>query len=176
MVEKIIGEAHFFRAFSIFQLSQYFCAPYDATTANQANTGVSYSLVYSPTSDASKYPGRYTLEQTFAQIASDLDAAKARIKENGVLASAYITKDVITALEARVALAKKDYATAVEKAKSLISAGTYALCADANELEDMWYNDGGAEAIMQLPVPSKDELPGQNGVRFLPYQEGSVPD
>ena len=176
LVEKIIGEAYFFRAFSIFQLSQYFCAPYDAATASQAHTGVSYSLVYSPSSDASTYPGRYTMEQTFAQIASDIEAAKSRIKENGAVASAYITKDVITALEARVALAKKDYATAVEKAKSLISAGTYALCADGDELKDMWYNDGGAEAILQIPVPSKDELPGQNGVRFLPYQDGSVPD
>lgn len=175
-VEKVIGEAYFFRAFSIFQLAQYFCQPYDAATASQPNTGVSYSLVYSPSSVSSTYPGRYTMEETYKQIADDLKEAKERIHAEGAVASAYITEDVITALEARIALSKKDYATAAALAESLIENGVYSLCASADELAEMWYDDGGAEAIMQVPVPSKDELPGQNGVRFLPYQDGSVPD
>lgn len=176
VVEKIIGEAHFFRAFCIYQLAQYFCAPYDAATASQPNTGVSYKLIYSPSSDASTYPGRYSMEQTYLQIAKDLEEAKARIKVDGVMASSYVTKDVITAFEARIALSKKDYPTAANKAKELIESGTYTLCNGEDALVDMWMNDGGTEAIMQIPVPSKDELPAQNGVRFLPYQDGSVPD
>lgn len=176
VVEKVIGEAHFFRALGIFQLAQYFCQPYDAATASQPNTGVSYSLVYSPSSDASTYPGRYTMEETYKQIADDLKEAKERIHAEGEVASAYVTEDVITALEARIALSKKDYAAAAELAKSLIEGGKYILCASSDDLAEMWYNDGGGEAILQVPVPVKEELPGQNGVRFLPYQDGSVPD
>lgn len=175
-VKKIIGEAYFVRAFCIFQVAQYFCQAYDPATAKNPNTGVSYSLEYAPTSDASKYPGRYTLEETYAQIAKDIEEAKARINVPGETASAYITNDVITAFEARVALAKKDYATAAAKAKSLIDGGNYALCASADELVDMWHYDGGAEAIWQLPVTSTNELPGQNGDNFLPYNDTSVPD
>lgn len=175
-VKKIISEAHFMRAFAIYQLSQYFCAAYDEATASAPNTGVSYNLVYNPTSDNKKYPGRYTLKETYDQIAKDIEEAKKGITAQGEVASAYITKDVITAFEARVALSKKDYKTAAAKADELIQSHRYALCGSADELVDMWHNDGGAEAIWQIPIPSQNELPGQNGVRFLPYQDGSVPD
>ncbi|MCQ2223963.1 MAG: RagB/SusD family nutrient uptake outer membrane protein [Bacteroidaceae bacterium] len=176
LVKKVIGEAYFVRAYSIYQLAQFYCAAYDASTAKNADSGVSYNLAYNPTSDASKYPGRFTLEETYAQIASDLAEAKKGIDVKGESGSAYITNDVITAFEARVALSKKDYAAAAAKAVEVIESGNYTLCASADELVDMWHNDGGAEAIWQIPVPSKDELPGQNGRYYLPYQEGSVPD
>lgn len=174
--KKIIGEAYFMRAYCIYQLSQFFCKAYDASIANQPNTGVSYSTVYQPTSDNTKYPGRYTLEETYNQIAADLAEAKARIDVAGSPSYGYISNDVITALEARVALSKKDYATAAQKASSLIESQTYPLCADVDELASMWWMDGGTETILQIPVTSKDELPGQNGVRYLPYQDGAVPD
>lgn len=175
-VKKVISEAYFMRAFAIYQLSQFFCAAYDNATAGNANTGVSYNLVYNPTSDNTKYPARYTLKETYDQIAKDVAEAKKGITAQGESGSAYITKDIITAFEARVALSKKDYETAAKKAAELADCPRYALCASADELIDMWHNDGGAEAIWQIPIPSKNELPGQNGRRFLPYQDGSVPD
>ena len=180
-MNQIVGEAYFLRAFSLFQLAQYFCADYEASTASQANTGVAFSTVYAPTSDNSKYPARATLAETYEQIKKDIEAAKPLIPAeptslNKTNPLAYVSQDVITAFEARVALAMDDYATAAAKATQLINSNSYALCADADELVDMWHNDNAPEAIWQLPVPSANELPGQNGVRFLPYTEGSAPD
>lgn len=175
-VNKVLGEAYFMRAFCIFQLAQYFCNAYDEQTASEINSGVSYSLVYAPSSDASTYPGRKTLKETYTQIGLDLEEAKARINVEGEAASAYITNDVITAFEARVLLSKKEYKEAADLAASLIEGGNYALCGDADAIESMWHADGTTETILQIPVPSKDELCGMNGIRFLPYQDGSVPD
>lgn len=175
-VNKVLGEAYFMRAFCIFQLAQYFCNAYDAQTASEPHSGVSYSLVYAPSSDASTYPGRKTLEETYTQIEQDIAEAKARINVKGEVASAYITTDVVTAFEARVQLAKKNYKEAADLAASVISTNNYALCDGAEAIETMWHADGTSETILQIPVPSKDELSGQNGIRFLPYQDGSVPD
>lgn len=176
MVKKIIGEAYFMRAYSIYQLSQYFCKAYNAQTASEPQSGVSYRTDYAPSSNPSTYPARYTLEETYAQIAADIEEAKSRINVDGEPASGYVTNDIITALEARVALSKGDYSTAAEKAASLVDSGRYPLVADGYELMDMWTNDGSSETIWQIPIPSLNERPGQNGRYYLPYQDGAIPD
>ena len=179
--KQVIGEAYFLRAYSLFNLAQYFCVDYEANTANEANSGIAFSTEYAPTSDNSKYPARATLAETYAQIKKDVEAAKLLIpaevteltKANPL---AYVSQDVITAFEARVALATDDYATAAAKAVELINSGSYALCADADELVDMWHNDNTPESIWQLPIPSANELASQTGQYFLPYNDGSTPD
>lgn len=180
-IEQIIGEAYFLRAYALFNLAQYFCADYEASTANAANSGVAFSTEYAPTSDNSKYPARATLAETYAQIKDDIEAAKILIPEeptslNKTNPLAYVSQDVITAFEARMALAMDDYETAAAKAVQLIESDDYALCADADELLDMWVNDNTSESIWQLPIPSADELASQTGEVFLPYNEGSTPD
>lgn len=180
-IKQVIGEAHFIRAYALFNLAQYFCADYEASTADKAHSGVAFSTVYAPTSDNSKYPGRSTLAETYAQIKSDIQAAKPLIpatptslnKTNPV---AYVSQDLITAFEARVALAMDDYATAAAKAVELINGGSYALCETADEILDMWQNDNTSEAIWQIPIPSANELASQTGQYFLPYNDGSTPD
>lgn len=178
---QVIGEAYFIRAFCLFNLAQYFCADYEASTANQPNSGIAFSTEYAPTSDNSKYPARATLAETYEQIKSDIAAAKPLIPAkptslNSANPQAFVSQDVITAFEARVALAMDDYATAAQKATQLINSGNYALCADADEIVDMWHNDNTPEAIWQLPIPSSNELANQTGQYFLPYNDGSTPD
>lgn len=175
-VATVKGEAFFVRAYALFMLSQYFCADYDASTATAANSGVSYRLDYAPSASNSTYPARYTLEETFAQVKADIDSASVYISTEGMPGNTYISVDAITALKARVALAKDDYANAASLAESLISTGTYTLAADIDELADLWYNDGGNETILQLGIASKDELAAATGTRYQPYQAGSVPD
>lgn len=180
-INQIIGEAYFLRAYSLFNLAQYFCADYEASTASKENSGVAFQTVYAPSSSNSTYPGRSTLEETYVQISEDVKMAKALIPSeltnlNKANPLAYVSQDVITAFEARVALAKDEYETAYTKAEELINSGRYALCADADELVDMWHNDNTPEAIWQLPIPSADELASQTGARFLPYTPGSSPD
>lgn len=172
----ILGEAYFMRAYSLYNLAVGFCADYDASTAGNANSGVSYSLTYHPSSSAASYPARKTLNETYDQIASDIAQAKQYITADGEAGSAYVTKDVITALEARVALSKDDYATAAQKAVELINSGNYALASDQETLDAVWQNDLNIESIWQLPVPSRNELPATTGYYFLPYNSGSAPD
>lgn len=175
-VKVVKGDAFFTRAYAIYSLSQYFCADYDASTASNANTGVSYRLDYAPSSNSATYPGRNTLTETFQQIKDDLDSAAVYITAEGEPSYSYFSKDAITALRARVALAMDDYSNAAKYATELINGGKYTLAESVDELEDLWKNDGGNETIMQIPVTSRDELPAANGTRYQPYNTGSVPD
>lgn len=170
------GDAFFLRAYSIFMLSQYFCADYDATTANNENTGVSYRLDYAPSPDASTYPGRKTLAETFMQVKNDLDSAAKYVTEAGAPRSSYISTDAITALRARMALAMDDYETAAREAEILITSGVYTLASNVNEIASMWQNDRADEAILQLPTTSASDLPLATGLIYQPYQTGAVPD
>lgn len=170
------GDAFFTRAYAIFGLAQYFCDDYEASTADAADGGVSYQLHYAPSSNAATYPARYTQNQTYQQIKDDLDSAAVYITAEGEPSYAYFSKDCITALRARVALAMDDYDNAARYASELIEQGTYTLAEDASELEDLWHNDGGNETIMQIPVPTREELPSNNGQIYQPYQAGQVPD
>ena len=177
-LEIIKGEALFIRAFCIFQLSQYFCADYEPATASQENSGVSYRLDYAPSSSASSYPARKTLEETFTQIYTDINAAAACLTTAGEPSSYLISADAITALRARVALAHHDYDIAAKAAESLITSNTYVLADSEDALKDLWQNDGGAETILQLAYGQQAELPtsGSGYSIFQPYATGSNPD
>ena len=170
------GDAYFARAYAIFGLAQYFCNDYEASTADAADSGVSYQLHYAPSQDPATYPARNTLNQTYKQIMDDLDSAAEYITAEGEPCYAYFSKDCITALRARVALAMDNYEKAAEYASDLIGLEEYTLAENLNDLKDLWNNDGGDEAIMQIPVPSNNELPGANGKIYQPYSDGSVPD
>lgn len=175
-IYKVLGEAYFMRAYALYNLAVGFCADYDASTADNANTGVSYSLKYQPSSVAASYPARTTLNETYNQIASDLNEAKKYITTSGEAGSAYVNKDIITALEARIALSKDDYATAAAKAVEVINTGNYELASDAETITSIWHEDLNMESIWQLPVPNVNELPSTTGSHFLPYTAESAPD
>lgn len=179
MTEKVNpakGDAFFARAYSIFMLSQYFCQAYDESTAGNADTGVSYRLDYSPSSNSSTYPGRNTLAETYARVSDDLDSAAVYVAAQGDACYGYISQDAITALRARVALNKKEYKKAADYAASLIQSGRYALAADRSDLTDIFQNDGGMETILQLTSASASELPPSTGSHYMPTTAGQVPD
>lgn len=175
-IRNIKGEAFFMRAFSLYELAQYFCADYDESTADQANSGVSYRLDYYPSSNAGSYPARKTLRETYKQINDDLDSAAVYINVSGEQDSYYVTTDVLTAFEARVALAMDDYATAAQKAVEVINTSTYTLTNTVSRMEDMWWGDYDTESLFKLAVLYPDEGAGQTGAVYLPYTEDQVPD
>ncbi len=183
---KAKGDAFFTRAYAIFMLAQYFCEAYDPATADEPNTGASYSLSYAPTVTPDQYPGRNTLNQTYQQIYDDLDSASVYVTATPQANNPYISVDAITALRARVALAQGNYELALDEAALLVESGTYTLCSSSADLTAMYTYDGvnlgqGAatgsnEAILQLISASVNELPSATGTRFLPFQDGAVPD
>ena len=155
-VQQYYGEACYIRAHLLFNLTQYFCEDYDPETAG-TKFGVPVVTKYAPTADADKYPHRGTLETTYEQIVKDLDEAEKYVTAAGTVNSAYVTKDVVTALQARVALTMHDYETALLKAKTLIDSGTYALMSDAAAYAKGWTDDNLTETIWRIAMTGPDD-------------------
>ena len=156
-VQQYYGEACYLRAHMYYQLCCYFCEDYDPDTAEDF-MGVPVVLKYEPTGDSSKYPARPSLQATYDQILADLTEAETYLTSEGTPNSAYITADVVAALQARVALMMHDYDTALLKAKSLIDGGKYQLVTDARTFADGWLNDNLQETIWQAAMTGPDDI------------------
>jgi hypothetical protein len=172
MLKRYQGEGYFLRAFCYFYLADHFCPAYTSANAETAALGLPLQLVYAPSGDVSTYPGRSTLKETYNQIETDLNAAYQAlsayeaIDASQVAAEApYLSSYAVLAFQARVALQKKDYATALSKAEQVINSGKYELT-DIADYAAMWTDDKGKEIIFR-PFASKDELPGSIGTNFL---------
>ena len=150
-VKLYYGEACFFRAFFHYNLVQYFCKAYDAATA-ETTFGVPVVTKYAPTALAETYPHRGTIGATYAQILADLEEAAATITTEGKADNIWISKDAVTALQARVALSMGNYLTAYEKAKAVIETGTYPLESDAAKYAAGWEEDTLGESVWQPQI------------------------
>lgn len=170
-VKEIYGEASYIRAHMYFILAQFFCEDYDPETASE-KLGVPVVTKYDPTGDASRYPARSTLEQTYAQIISDLEVAAANVVVEGTPNSAYITKDVVKALYARVMLHIHDYDNALLAAKQLIDDGRYPLCTSAVTFADAWKNDNLTETLWQVAMTGPDDI--GNSFRYFIYNTSGI--
>ena len=160
------GEAYFLRAFFHFRLAEMFCLPYPG---NEQSYGIPYVTSYAPTSDQTRYPDRGTLENTYSMIVSDLDSAAKYITTPGSVGSERISADAVTALQARLALDMADYDLAVEKSSELIDGGRYPLVSSQTAFEDMWFNDSGAECILQLFASYPNELGTSYNYGYIEY-------
>lgn len=164
-VELYMGHAYFSRAFAYFELARHFCKNYEPATAS-SDYGVPLTLEYNPSSNASTYPGRSSLAETFKQITDDLAKAEGLVTTGGSIQSAYITIDVVKALKARVALEMEDYPTAISMATALIDGGKYPLMSDADAYAQMWRYDVGTEAIWQFAMNKNELGPSNLGSSF----------
>ena len=176
LLEQYIAEAHMTRAIAYWDLVTKYCLAYDPATA--ANTlGLPLQLEYAPTSDSSKYPGRNTLEETYAQILADLEKASAITREGSRNAN-YWTADAVNAMRARVYLNMKDYENAGTIAQQLINKGTYQLVQNEAEMQAMWFSDTSNENIF-VPAVSLLDPPTSTGNYFIYDNEkgdGSTPN
>lgn len=179
-LQNIKGEAFFMRAYALYDLAQYFCADYEEENADEENSGVSFRTDFYPSSDVSTYPARKTLRETYKQITNDLDSAAKYITTPGARESYYVTKDAVTAMQARVALAMDDYPLAAQKAVDVINTYTYRFANSVSALSTMWENNTSSksdpESIFKLAVKNQDERSGQTGSIFHPSRSGATPD
>lgn len=169
-IRQFYGEACYVRAHMHLLLAQYFCEDYEPATAGEVY-GIPVITKYAPTPEASKYPSRGTLAATFGQICDDLVEAENNISEEGVQNSGYITKDVVAALQARVALAMHDYDGAFKKAKELIDSGRYPLMSNATAYANGWINDNLTETIWQ-PIMTDQTDVGNSFMYFINNSTG----
>lgn len=152
------GEAKWTRAFNNWYLMDHYCQSYTRTNPTEPATGIPLVTEFDPTYDYSKYPGRATLAETFTAIEDDLkdayedlsayekslgaDAYKAAISPNAY----YLNTYAVLALQARVALLKGDWQTAVDKAEAVIDNPNYSLATTSN-YGNLWDSDRGPELI-----------------------------
>lgn len=173
-VQLYYGEACYIRAHMYYLLSLYFCEDYDPETAGRT-LGIPVVLKYEPTADAKKYPARGPLSATYTQILADLDEAEKYITAAGAPNSAYLTADVVTALQARVALTMHDYPKAFNKAKSLIDSETYPLMSNAKAYAEGWIHDDLTETLWQ-PVMLDQTDVGNSFSYFINNMTGTEGD
>lgn len=146
-----VGMAYFYRAYCYSGLADKFCQSYkNCADRDKEGTGLSLQLVYAPTADSSKYPGRSSLTKTYEQIVSDLTAANQLMSvagedniasEDGSIPSV----DAVSAMLARVYLNMGDDTKAAEYAVNVINTRRYNLIADKKKFHNLWFRDKGDE-------------------------------
>lgn len=171
-MRRYIGEALFIRAYCYFVLAEKFCPAYAGDIAANPETGLPIVTTYDPTDDNSQYPGRNTLEETYAQIFADLDEALEYIEAFEVIAdddadlpgamAPYVTSDVVRAMKARTALVTKNYQLALSCAEEVINTRNYSLEPSVS-LDTFWEYDYGNEALMLVTMTQQ----------YLGYATGS---
>jgi hypothetical protein len=146
---QILGEVHALRAWGHFIMLSYFSTDY---TDDNALSIINLDFV--PTIDQQLL--RNTNGETFALIESDLSIASSLLsQDNGVTR---IGQDFITALRARIAAYRQDYATAATLSQQLID--KYPL-ANRAEYEAMFLDESDGEVIFKLERTNNDTYDGQ---------------
>jgi len=103
---QIKGEALAIRAFSYFNLVQYYGKRYDASKKPNSSLGV--SLVLEPTKEGI---ARASVEDCYAQINKDLDEA-GKLLTTARATRSHFNKNVVRGLQARVALVQQNWTAA----------------------------------------------------------------
>lgn len=172
------GYAYFVKAYAGFMLLEYFCKPYTSTGA-ASDLGImivdTYSSAVDPAVAHLSYPGRSTLAASYNWVVSNLDNAYACLSDvSGTVGSTTLTADAVVAMQARVALAMRNWGTAATKAASLVDAGKYPMVTSFATMNNMWSNDSGAECIVQMYASfNPSSLPASNDPGYVSYSVGS---
>ena len=124
--DQVEGEALFIRAVCHFELVRFFARPYEAGGSN-SQPGIPLMLRPTREIDDASFVTRASVEEVYAQVVADLDAAFDKLpEENGNLASKYAA----AAMLARVHLQKGEYDHARDHANDVIESGLYSLVSD----------------------------------------------
>lgn len=168
--KDFIGQAMFFRAFSHYELLNFFARPYKFTS-DASHLGVPYRLKPSnsvATIDENIKLGRGTVAQNYAQVLSDLDTAEnymaSKTTKSAKNAIVYASKEAAIALKTRVYLSKGDFPKVITEADKLN--GKYTLTSDPNT--PFANNYGNSESIFSLENSATNN-PGVNGALASQY-------
>lgn len=148
-VKNIEGQLYGIRAWAHFKLLTYFAQSYTDDSA----LGVPY-IDYVVVLEK---PARNTVGEVFAGITNDLISARQLISSD-FNNNIFFTRDAVTALEARIALYREDYQTAITKSSELISQYTLATTQNYNNI---WNDTNDEENIFKLARVTGDGAIGQ---------------
>jgi len=165
-----IGQAYFFRAFSHYELLNFFARPYKHT-ADASHLGVPYRLKASnslATIEENASLPRGTVAANYTQLLADLDQAEtlmtSKTTRSAKDAIVYATKEAAIALKTRVYLSKADYPKVITEANKLD--GLYTLTPDPNT--PFANNYGNTESIFSLENSATNN-PSVNGALASQY-------
>lgn len=172
--DDYIGQALFFRAFSHYELLNFFARPYKHT-AGATHPGVPYRTKASNSVDTieeNEKLGRGTVAENYTQLLSDLDTAeqlipaKARSGKNAIV---YVSSEAAIALKTRVYLSMGDYAKVITEANKLN--GLYTLTDNPNT--PFANNYGNTESIFSIENSATNN-PNVNGALASQYNGRSL--
>lgn len=178
-LNKYEGDVRFMRALAYSDLIRTFCESYEPATASQ-KMGVPLYLHYREGNGSTVKKPRATLEESYAQVLSDLKKADELVTRVGSDA-AFITEGAVDALFARVYLHMKNWEKAIEYATNVIDAksGSYKVYSLAdvnsyvstasgvmNEYAAMWTYDSADEIIWKISFSTTD-MGGSLGTLFM---------
>lgn len=170
-LKRYEGEARFVRAYCYYWLADHFCQTYSSDKGETSALGLPLVTKYHPTSDRGSYPSRSTLNETYSLIETDLNYALTALQEYEATGNApaanshYLSSYAVMALQARIALLKGEYSTALSKAEEVITSGTYSLTT-IQDYAKLWSNDEGTEVIFR-PFMSASELGSSTGGSYF---------
>ncbi|HEY0667495.1 MAG TPA: RagB/SusD family nutrient uptake outer membrane protein [Sphingobacteriaceae bacterium] len=147
---RIKSEALTLRAYSYSYLVQFYGKRYDASAKPNTQPGVPLLLA----STDSRKP-RATVEEVYAAIIADLDAAIA-LNSTSRVNKSHINVWVTKGLRARVALTMQDYANAIKYSKEVIDGGQFPLM---NEIayQSGFNNAPNLSEFMWATMPTTDQ-------------------
>jgi len=129
---QYLGEARFMRALTMFNLSEYFGQPYQV--ADGSSLSIPIILEDFRGDNESDFQGpRNTLNEVYAQIATDLDFAISNLPESysgNADTRGRATSGAAKALLARLELYRENNESAAELASEVISSSVYTLASD----------------------------------------------
>lgn len=157
LLDQYQGEMLALRAFCHFELLKAYASSYEPD-----GMGVPYMKKHE-----FSYPARPTVKATFEDINADLKEAKNLIP-GSFDNNTRITRNAVSAMQARVALYEKNWADAVTYASEAIAAEPLAA---KNDFDKIWTDKAQAEIIWQLARVPGD---GQIGAAFFRQTGGIV--
>ncbi len=141
-LNKLKGDAMFYRAWAFYQLAQQFCKPYDVKSS-RSDLGLPLKL----DSDINRKSVRSTVEETYAQIINDLKySAENSSKSQSIKTRP--SRSAAFALLSKTYLQMNDYESALKYADSCLQLN--------NSLMD--YNDLSVSAQYPIPLYNKEVI------------------
>lgn len=115
-IDEALSCAYFMRAYSFFQLATFYCQPWSEANKNELGVPLRMGLAFD------EKIGRGTLEETYNQIFSDLQASEEHAVHDAVPSIPWrVSKCAINALYARIYLARGEFDKALEYANKTLS-------------------------------------------------------
>lgn len=161
---QFLGEAHFLRALTNFNLSIYFGQPYNISDGNSLSIPNITSVFRGDNQEEFDVP-RNTLNEIYNQIEDDLSIAIANLPEsygNGEDTRGRATSGAATALLARLELYRENFDVAAQLATDVINSSVYELADDYE-----FYNTFSSEHIfniINLAIDSQNSNEGYSGL------------